>query len=169
MNWKTYTLAGLVLAVLALTGSREHFHSIEIKKLTSERDELVKQEQIARAQSESLQKQLKIKRTSKPVLIGNQVAYETTEEIDQAETQLKQASEQISTLTSEKKELQIQLASKELIISKPAPKWNVMASWEPTTGTFYAGAGINVGPLSITVDNPFALEFKPRLSLMARL
>ena len=124
---------------------------------------------VQKAETESLRKESETTETMEPVMLaGGVVAYVTHKSSRTIETAMKQATEQVAQYKQQVVDLQMKLASKETEIVKSAPFWNVVVGWEPMGQAYYAGGRINIGPLSVSLDNPVALELRPRLSGMIR-
>ena len=124
---------------------------------------------VQKSVNESMKKESEATETIEPVMIGGQVAYVTKRTSRTIETAMKQATEQIAQYKQQVSELQMKLTSKETEVVKSAPRWNLVIGWEPLGETYYLGGGMNFGPLSISLDNPVAMELRPRLTAQMRL
>ncbi len=162
-------LAVLALAALASWGAREHTWSKRVETLTAQYKTVDAQSEAYRAQSEALQKESDTAEDVVPVQLPNgTVAYATHRTSRTVETALRQASETIASLTKQVEELKTHTVVKEVETVRSAPRWNAVVGWEPLQATYYAGAGVNFGPLSLDVDNPVSLNLRPRLTGMIR-
>ncbi len=170
-------LALVLLAALAVLGSREHIHIQERESWTIEKKDLTEKMTKDEAEKTVLQAQLlraiNTQTKSTPVqLPSGQIAYmteETSSTVEDEITQLQTDYEaKITDLKTQLDTVNAHAKDKTTDITKAAPAWNVLAGWEPVSQAYYLGGGMNAGPVSIFADNPVALEFKPRLNMMLR-
>lgn len=176
-NWALYVVLVLLLAALAAWGSRERSWSKQVETWSTERTTLNSTIASQKQTNEQLQKDSESTETIEPVMVGGQVAYVTHRTSKTVERAMRQVNEQMASLTQQNKELMMKLSSKETETVKSAPVWNIVAGYQPATaywgGTlpdfYYVGGGMNLGPLSLTLDNPVAFELRPRLTAMIRL
>ena len=167
-RWQMWVLGVLLLLAMIGWGSRERSWSKQVEQVSNEKKLLSDTLAVQKSINETMKKESEATETIEPVLVGGQVAYVTKRTSRTIETAMKQATEQIAQYKQQVSELQMKLTSKESETVKSAPLWNLVAGWEPIQQGYYAGGGMNVGPLSLTLDNPVALEFRPRLSAMVR-
>lgn len=168
-RWPVIALGVLLLAVLAAWGSRERTWSKQVDSLTIEIKTVTSESETLRSQVTQLRKDSETAETIEPVLLPNgQVAYITHRTSKTVEMAMSQSNEQIKDLTKQIDDLKAKSTTKETETVKSAPMWNVVVGWEPTTATYYAGAGVNLGPLSLDLDNPLSLQLRPRLTGMIR-
>lgn len=182
---KHYIMAALVLGVLATWGSRERSWSKQVEALTLSESRATAVATTATAKVQSLELQLHTevakayergRRTSKETL-PNGTVRETTEDFERS-SELAKAELAIKQLDSYKSELATaqtavtslshRVNELEVEVVKSAPMWNVVAGWEVLGGGYYAGGGMNLGALSVSVENPVSLVLEPRLTGMLR-
>lgn len=172
LNWKHYSIAALILAVLAAWGSRERSWSKQVDEMKNEKIKLTESLAIQRTQNEQLRKDTETSEVTEPMVVKvngkDQVVMVTRKTSKTVETAIKQATEQVAILKDQITDLQVKLSSKEKEVIKSSPLWNIAAGWEPLAGGYYLGAGMNLGPISMIVDNPVSMELKPKLTAMIR-
>jgi hypothetical protein len=110
--------------------------------------------------------------TIEPILLPNgQIAYvtrRTSQTLEESLTTMRQNYEQKIQQTQAKvTELEERIKQSETETIKSAPMWNAVVEAD-LNQSYAAGAGVNLGPLSVSVINPLALEFRPRAALMLR-
>lgn len=167
LDKKHYLMLALVLGLLATLGSIRVSYRKQIEQLTTEKKTLSDSLAIQRTENSAMTKDAETAEEVRPIQMPNgQIAYITTRTSKTVETVMRQATEQMAQLRTQVSELQVKLSSKTDVVVKAAPFWNVVAAWEPIGQAYYAGGGINLGPISVTVENPVALELRPRLAAM---
>jgi type II secretory pathway pseudopilin PulG len=169
VNRYAIIVGALLLAILAAWGSRERKWQKEVEQLTSQKQVISDQLAIQKTENSSLRKESETQETIEPVLVGGQVAYVTKRTSRTIETAMKQATEQIARLNSQITDLQVKLSSKESETVKSAPFWNVTGGWHAISGSYTVGAGVNLGPISLTLENPvLPLALEPGVRVMLR-
>ena len=169
LDWKHWVIIGVVVVLIATLGGLKIESIKEKEELTKQITTLSDSLAIQKTMNETLKKSSKKGKTMTPVQMPNgQIAYITTETSETVEEAMRQATEQVAQLKSQVTTLEVALKTKESLVIKTAPFWNIVAGWEPMGQAYYAGGGINLGPISVSVDNPVALDLRPRLSAMIR-
>lgn len=176
-NKPLLAVLALLLVVLAAWGSRETTHKkerTEAEQRVASLTEQVTKAEKARTESEQRHRS-EINAWKKRVVVVNADGSrtETEEETSQAvqETEQRLRTEYESTLATartETEKLTKRIQELETTTVKSAPRWLALVENEPLAGTWHAGAGINLGPVSIYGSNPVLPELRPRVGLALR-
>lgn len=171
MTWlkDRWPLLLVLLACLAAWGSRERTWTQHIETLTTENKNLTTSLSRVKMERDEFKRSSETAEDVEPVLLPDgTVAYATHRTSRTVETAMHESQDQIEKLTKELSELKSKSVSTTTETVKSAPMWNAVVGWDPLNAAYYAGAGVNLGPLSLDLDNPVALDFRPRLTGMIR-
>jgi len=178
LDKKTYALVIAVIGMLTTWGAREKNWSKRteeslrmISTLESDKKTLLDQktelESQIKSDSETSEEVVPVQMPNGSIAYITRKTSKTVQEAiskatSESRTQIAELTHQISELTTTK-------SSDEKLQIKSAPRWNVVADVDLLTATSWsAGAGMNLGSLSLSVLNPVALTFAPRAMLAIR-
>jgi hypothetical protein len=175
LDWKIYSLAGLLLAALASWGSRERTWTKTSESTTKTIEALTAEKQTAIDAKTALETQLKSDTDTTeevvPIQMPNgQIAYITkktsrtvqeaiTRATSESKTRIAELERRLTEATSTSKTAEIETV-------KAAPRWYAGTDWQPLAAgaaAFTPQLGMNIGPLTIYAAHPLALELAPRI------
>ena len=167
LDYIHWSLIGAVLLIgLSFFGKTKTWTK-QIEQLTAEKTTLSDSLAIQKTENASLRKEIRQSEVTEPVVVKvngiEQVVMVTRKTSESVEIAMRQATEQVAQLKNQVSTLEVSLKSKESLVVKAAPFWNVVAGWAPIGQGYYLGGGVNLGPLSVSVINPVAWALEPQL------
>jgi hypothetical protein len=173
LSTERWIFVGIAVAILLMWGSREHTHikqeetlSLSVTVAQTQAKELSEKFEKANKERELAMTEIETHNADGSWTRTKTLLDKTRESI---ETTLKTEN---TTLTNENVTLKQKVSLFEQDVTKSAPRWNVLVSVPAMSYAditrYEFGGGMNLGPISLSVVNPLALKFDPRLQGMIR-
>lgn len=166
LDKKHYIMAAIIIVLIGAGLGREKYWSKTTIEIRAENVKLTTTLATQKAETEDLRKDSETAEVMEPVVVKvdgkEQIAYVTRKTSKTIETAMRKATEQIAQVTTENRELKVKLESKEVSITKSAPRWYGGVDWQPFKigmAAWTPELGTNIGPFLAKVGHPIELKF----------